>query len=204
MNAKLIIIFRKKISLVGKNKKNNYFCTVILKKERIKIIKNHNIHYNQINHIIMKKILLFLFLAMPVMGFAQKSYVIICVSDGLGSKESHIGGATMSLSGDIPSGIKDSYNTSDDITSGKIMCLLSEKGYELEKAFLRGSENAVIIMSKNGSSTSSKIQSIKIEDEGEPYEVARYNLQGIPVKSYEKGVQVIVFSNYTTKTVVVE
>jgi hypothetical protein len=60
------------------------------------------------------------------------------------------------------------------------------------------------IMSKNGSSTSSNIQSIKIEDEGEPYEVARYNLQGIPVKANEKGVQIIVFSNYTTKTVVVE
>jgi hypothetical protein len=34
--------------------------------------------------------------------------------------------------------------------------------------------------------------------------VARYNLQGIPVKETEKGVQIIVFSNFTTKTVVVE
>jgi hypothetical protein len=34
--------------------------------------------------------------------------------------------------------------------------------------------------------------------------VARYNLQGIPVKANEKGVQIIVYSNYTTKTIVVE
>ena len=75
---------------------------------------------------------------------------------------------------------------------------------QLEKAFNSGTPGNVFIMSKNVSSSSSNIQSIKIEDEGEPYEVARYNLQGIPVKSYEKGVQVIVYSNYTTKTVVVE
>lgn len=35
-------------------------------------------------------------------------------------------------------------------------------------------------------------------------EVARYNLQGIPVGKNEKGVHVIVYSNYTTKTVIVE
>ena len=152
----------------------------------------------------MKKILLFLFLAMPLLGFAQKSYVLICVSSGLDDWESsEFGGASMTLSGDIPSGIKNVYTYSERISSGKIMCLLGDKGYELEKAFMN-TPDAIIIMSKNVSSSSSNIQSIKIEDEGEPYEVARYNLQGIPVKSYEKGVQVIVYSNYTTKTVVVE
>ena len=35
-------------------------------------------------------------------------------------------------------------------------------------------------------------------------EVARYNLQGIPVGKNEKGVHIIVYSNYTTKTVIVE
>ena len=84
------------------------------------------------------------------------------------------------------------------------MSLLGEKGYELEKAFAFDSAREIIIMSKSGSSSYSKIQNIKIEDEGEPYEVARYNLQGIPVKANEKGVQIIVFSNYTTKTVIVE
>ena len=152
----------------------------------------------------MKKILLFLFLAMPLMCFAQKSYVLITVESGLDNEEgSSSGGASMKLSGDIPSGIKNVYTYSERISSGKILCLLGDKGYELEKTFMNGPD-AIIIMSKNVSSSSSNIQSIKIEDEGEPYEVARYNLQGIPVKSYEKGVQVIVYSNYTTKTVVVE
>ncbi len=40
--------------------------------------------------------------------------------------------------------------------------------------------------------------------DGEVREVARYNLQGIPVGKNEKGVQIIVYSNYTTKTVIVE
>jgi len=154
----------------------------------------------------MKKILLFLFLAMPLIGYAQKSYVQIVVADKLTtSYESFREGHTMYLTGDIPSGVKDYYSYNrDDMTVGKLMSLLGEKGYELEKAFALGSSSEIIIMSKSGSSSYSKIQSIKIEDEGEPYEVARYNLQGIPVKANEKGVQIIVFSNYTTKTVIVE
>jgi hypothetical protein len=115
----------------------------------------------------------------------------------------------MYLTGDIPSGVKDRYiYNKDDMTVGKLMSLLGEKGYELEKALLFHNNGVntgeIIIMSENGSSSYSKIQNIKTEDEGEPYEVARYNLQGIPVKANEKGVQIIVFSNYTTKTVVVE
>lgn len=149
----------------------------------------------------MKKILLFLFLAMPLMGFAQKSYVQIVVSSASGFFGTT--GQSMYLTGDIPSGVKNSYNYLEGITVGKLMSLLGEKGYELEKAF--GIESAeIIIMSKSGSSSYSKIQNIKTEDEGEPHEVARYNLQGRPVKSYEKGIQIIVFSNYTTKTVIVE
>ena len=42
------------------------------------------------------------------------------------------------------------------------------------------------------------------DTDGEVREVARYNLQGIPVGKNEKGVQIIVYSNYTTKTVIVE
>ena len=156
----------------------------------------------------MKKILLFLFLAMPLMGFAQKSYVQLVVFGASTEKaESDTHGHRIYLTGDIPSGVKDYYSSttaSDDMTVGKLMSLLGENGYELEKAFSIDTSKEIIIMSKSGSSSYSKIQSIKIEDEGEPYEVARYNLQGMPVKANEKGVQIIVFSNYTTKTVVVE
>lgn len=161
----------------------------------------------------MKKILLFLFLAMPLMGFAQKSYVHITlyydIYSSFSMTESGSSGHNMFLTGDIPSGVKDRYiYNKDDMTVGKLMSLLGEKGYELEKALLYHNSGVdtgeIIIMSRNGSSSYSKIQNIKTEDEGEPYEVARYNLQGIPVKANEKGVQIIVFSNYTTKTVVVE
>lgn len=160
----------------------------------------------------MKKILLFLFLAMPLMGFAQKSYVHIFFTYNSSLEfirtESYEKGHDLRLTGDIPSGVKDRYQEGfDDMTVGKLMSLLGEKGYELEKAFCyydNSCKGEIIIMSKNGSSSYSKIQNIKTEDEGEPYEVARYNLQGIPVKANEKGVQIIVFSNYTTKTVIVE
>ena len=45
---------------------------------------------------------------------------------------------------------------------------------------------------------------VTIEEDGDPHEVARYNLQGLPVKKHQKGVQIVVFSNYTTKTIIVE
>ena len=41
-------------------------------------------------------------------------------------------------------------------------------------------------------------------DDQEAVEVARYNLQGVPVDKDEKGIQIVVYSNYTTKTVIVE
>ena len=44
---------------------------------------------------------------------------------------------------------------------------------------------------------------MQVDDE-EITEVARYNLQGIPVSESERGVQIIVYSNYTTKTIIVE
>ena len=86
------------------------------------------------------------------------------------------------------------------MTLGKLITLLGKEGFALEKAFEVGE---VVIMSRSEGSSPAKIQSVQSED-GIPYEVARYNLQGIPVKASEKGVQIIVYSNYTTKTVVVE
>ena len=154
----------------------------------------------------MKKILLFLFLAMPLMGYAQKSYLHLLVFNASYEKmESDTHGHRIYITGDIPSGVKDFYSSSsEDMTVGTLMSLLSEKGYELEKAFSLDTSKEIIIMSKNGSSSYSKIQNVRIEDDREPYEVARYNLQGMPVKKTEKGIQIIVFSNYTTKTVIVE
>ena len=35
-------------------------------------------------------------------------------------------------------------------------------------------------------------------------EIARYNLQGIPVHERDKGIQIVIYSDYSTKTVIVE
>ena len=42
------------------------------------------------------------------------------------------------------------------------------------------------------------------EYNGEVEEVARYNLSGRPCKPYDKGVQIVVYSDFTTKTIIVE
>ena len=51
---------------------------------------------------------------------------------------------------------------------------------------------------------SDAIEKVTDLDEQEPREVARYNLQGLPVSDKEKGIQIIVYSNYTTKTIIKE
>ena len=48
------------------------------------------------------------------------------------------------------------------------------------------------------------IQTVQAQGDEKVTEVARYNLQGLPVSEKEKGIQVIVYSNYTTKTVIVQ
>ena len=42
------------------------------------------------------------------------------------------------------------------------------------------------------------------EHNGEVEEVARYNLSGHPCKPYDKGVQIVVYSDFTTKTIIVD
>ena len=158
----------------------------------------------------MKKILLFLFLAMPLMGFAQKSYITLNMSSYNGYYEP----GTPYLTGDVTDDLSEYLDLKKSSAKnfwwgtscylGEVLNKLSEKGYEIE--YVVDTTHYILSKRKDGSGSSSysKIQSINTEDEGEPYEVARYNLQGIPVKSYEKGIQIIVFSNYTTKTVIVE
>lgn len=58
-----------------------------------------------------------------------------------------------------------------------------------------------------GESTPSFVRSIKDEtsdNDDDPMEVARYDLSGRPCRSSDKGIQVVVYSNYTTKTIIVE
>jgi hypothetical protein len=61
-----------------------------------------------------------------------------------------------------------------------------------------------ILLSKPSGSSASYVPKIQEGDDSEVFEIARYNLQGLPVNESEKGIQIIVYSNYTTKTIIVQ
>ena len=163
------------------------------------------------NNSIMKQIKLFftiLMLLFTTNTFAQKSYVEINSSY---DKKFYI-------RGDIPTNLEGweyrnnesgiyAFIYSYDKSFVDIINLLIQEGYTLEQySVLYSSEfEHYALMSKNTSSASS-IQHIQSdpEENGQIREVARYNLQGMPIGKNEKGIQIIVYSNYTTKTVIVE
>ncbi|MCR4853075.1 MAG: hypothetical protein K5893_05750 [Prevotella sp.] len=159
----------------------------------------------------MKKFLFLLLFAIPLMGYAQKSYVFI---QAVSSNSN--GAFSTYLSGDLPADVDTYYSATirydgEFMTVGRLLNILSAEGFEVEQmtSALKSSTGEYhtisIIMSKAATNVSSKIQTIRGDgDNGDAYEVARYNLQGMPVKETEKGIQIIVFSNYTTKTVIVE
>ena len=150
----------------------------------------------------------FTFCAISLNSFGQKKYVHIYYHNTYIS-ESDSYGHNMYLTGEIPSDLHDRYQdnshgTGEDVTVGGLMNMLSERGYVLEKAL----DNVLIMSKQDGEYSPSAIHSIEVEKDEESgdkaHEVARYNLQGLPVSKSEKGVQIIVYSNFTTKTVVVE
>lgn len=137
----------------------------------------------------MKKIFaLLLLMAITIGAYAQKSYVYMYVS-----------GYDIGLSGDIPNGFTNRYKT-NEYSKGAMLNLLSEQGFEVE--FMP--DSSTFLLSKKRSGSSSAVRSVKDDDDSDVYEVARYNLQGIPVNENEKGIQIVVYSNYTTKTIIRE
>ena len=149
----------------------------------------------------MKRILsLLLFMGLSAHMYSQKSYVnVVAFFDGSNMQ------SKIYLSGDLPSGIESKYGSSTSI--GTVLNMLSGKGFEVE--FMTGMggsssshRNVNYLLSKKSSSYSG-VRSVQVDD-AEATEVARYNLQGIPVSESERGVQIIVYSNYTTKTIIVE
>ena len=156
----------------------------------------------------MKKFLIILFLmAIGTSVYARKSYINVFARYSKNSSQAK----TMNLTGDIPNGIKSYYDwTYDQITIGQLLNLLSQEGYEVE--FMSGSgyvdgdnySKMTYLLSKQVSSNDDSAISIVHSDDGEAYEVARYNLQGMQVNENTKGIQIIVYSNYTTRTVIVE
>lgn len=152
----------------------------------------------------MKKFLILLFLmAIGTSVYAQKSYITIY------AENVHYSYQRMYLTGDLPSDIKSYYNV-DGVTIGTILNLLSQKGFEVESFCAAGNGSTstppqmFYLLSKKSSSNDDSAISIVHSDDGEAYEVARYNLQGMQVNENTKGIQIIVYSNYTTKTVIVE
>ena len=132
--------------------------------------------------------------------YARKSYINIIVW----KMPFH-----MALYGDVPTGIPTGYVTDDHVSIGQVLNMLSEEGYEVEFMSTIGyggtSESKMnYLLSKNISSNEDDAITIVHSDDGEVYEVARYNLQGMQVNENTKGIQIIVYSNYTTKTVIVE
>ena len=148
----------------------------------------------------MKRILIcFLVLAGAVSTLsAQKSYVNVVADHIYSSIYQEI-----YLTGDVPAGFKTHYDGygSNAMTVGVLLNLLAEEGFSVEQMSC-AAEGEVILLSRP-SSQPEQVEHITLDDQ-DAVEVARYNLQGLPVEKDERGVQIIVYSNYTTRTVIVE
>jgi len=157
-----------------------------------------------------------LFATALVCSAQQKSYVT--VSAHMSWYSSAI------LSGAIPASMKKSYTYADFMTEsgspsewiGNVFNLLAAEGFVLEHVNSEtystsntayNNAETIFIFSKiaqNPSSDTGVNDPVVVAPETKAVEVGRYNLQGLPVKASDKGLQIIVYSNYTTKTVVVE
>lgn len=122
------------------------------------------------------------------------------------------------LSGDIPGDMKSDYSYMDFgnpravnnyYLIGQVLNMLASHGFLVEKmdSWCNGqTDYTMYLCAKSADSgvVSSAKQQAQMDDADDIREIARYNLQGIPVSPADKGIQIIVYSNYTTKTVVVE
>lgn len=148
-----------------------------------------------------KTIILILSVLFCVSCFAQKSYVHLIYS-----ASNH----SIKISGAIPSSVNSYYNIGDEyggVTVGDVINYLAAERFVVEQIACPGTQSSyyyeVIIMSRNATSEDDAISIVR-NDDCDVREVARYNLQGMQVNENEKGIQIIVYSNYTTKTVIVE
>lgn len=145
----------------------------------------------------MKKVfILFCFLIASLSINAQKSYVNM-VSFHTGPSDTK---TRIYLTGSIPSNMSESYNS---YTTGDVLNMLAKEGFVVEQYSMSNGANAGFFQTYLLSKSSSNSSNVQIDAE-DVVEVARYNLQGIPVDENEKGVQIIVYSNYTIKTIHVQ
>ena len=150
----------------------------------------------------MKRILICMVALMGCVGAAwgQKSYVNVVADHIYSSIYQEI-----YLTGDVPVGIKTHYDSygSEAMTVGKVLNLLAKEGFLVEQMSC-SAECEVILLSRVDLFPDTDSIEHVTPDNQEAVEVARYNLQGLPVSEEEKGVQIIVYSNFTTKTIIVE
>lgn len=151
----------------------------------------------------MKRLVLCLVLAVGAMGAAwgQRSYVNVVADHIYSSVYQEI-----YVTGDVPAGIKSHYDGygSSAMTVGVLLNLLAKEGYTVEQMSC-SAEGEVILLSRvtPNPPDSDAVEHIAVDGQ-DVHEVARYNLQGMPVDPREKGIQIVVYSNYTTRTVIVE
>ena len=149
----------------------------------------------------MRKILFVLLSLFALSTYAQKTYVSIYANLNDASSR----WVSARVSGSKPVGVSDYYAaTYDRLTEGDIINMLAEEGFVVERITGVGDTHAMILMSKSAENSDAGVVTYVNSDDAEVTEIARYNLQGIQVNENEKGVQIIVYSNYTTKTVVVQ
>lgn len=145
----------------------------------------------------MKKLFVVILMLMPFVVsssvLAQKKYVTVYRS----------GTSDTQISGDIPSDMN--YSTNKGPMG--VVNELAARGYEVESVSFAVDEKrtyVLYLLSKRSSGSSNAIATVRADDDSDVYEVARYNLQGMTIPPTEKGIQIIVYSNYTTKTIIVE
>ena len=143
-------------------------------------------------------VLLALALAVVHVASAQRSYVNVVAKNIYSSVYQEL-----FLTGELPAGVKSHYDGygSEAMTVGEVLNLLSKEGFLVDQMSCT-TEGEVIVLSRIALYPGA-IERVTADDQ-EAVEVARYNLQGVPVDKDEKGIQIVVYSNYTTKTVIVE
>lgn len=143
-------------------------------------------------------VLLALALAVVHTASAQRSYVNVVAKNIYSSVYQEL-----FLTGELPAGVKSHYDGygSEAMTVGQVLNLLSKEGFLVDQMSCT-TEGEVIVLSRIALYPGA-IERVTADDQ-EAVEVARYNLQGVPVDKDEKGIQIVVYSNYTTKTVIVE
>ncbi len=174
----------------------------------IYLLKKITIH----NKKTMNKIISLLFLCGLMFSvYAQKSYVVaICTGSG----------GDTPISGKLYGELPPSLNSGTGYNIDQILETLGQEGFTLDK--MTSYAYAYTIGTGTGSGNQVRKETIVYafvkditpgtEPEGiitpsynsEVHEVARYNLQGLPVQPQESGIQIVVYSNYTTKTIIVE